>query len=179
MDKRLRQSGLKFVDVARVKVTPGPGGDGCVSFRREKYIPYGGPDGGDGGNGGDIIVKSGLNFSSLKHLKTNFTAQAGEKGHGKMKTGKNAKHMIIHVPVGTVVKIRPLEKEGEENQKKKKKQTVSRLWLREDSKKWEVLADFTKDNLEVTIANGGKGGKGLEIAIISHHHGHNQSFFFF
>jgi len=73
---------------------------GCCSMRREKYIPFGGPDGGDGGKGGDIIIKADERLSSLRHLKTSYHAQSGGPGQGKAKTGKKGEHMVIPVPVG-------------------------------------------------------------------------------
>ncbi len=124
-----------FVDRVVVSFIAGKGGDGCVSFRREKFIPKGGPDGGDGGKGGDIILKSVSNNNSLIdfRFKNIIKAKNGENGKGSNKTGKNGKDVILEVPAGTVIKSFP-----EEN----------------------ILFDFDKSGIEFVIAKGGKGGKG-------------------
>lgn len=96
---------MKFVDEATIKVIAGKGGDGCLSFRREKYIPYGGPDGGDGGDGGSVYFKADLNINTLvdfRYTRT-FRAEDGDKGSGSQCTGKSAEDLVIPVPVGTLV----------------------------------------------------------------------------
>jgi len=95
-----------FVDYAKIYVQAGNGGNGCVSFRREKYIPKGGPDGGDGGNGGNIIVLGESNLSTLQDIKyhKSYKAKNGSPGQGANKKGKNGKNIIIKVPIGTVIK---------------------------------------------------------------------------
>ncbi len=96
---------MKFVDEASIRVEAGDGGNGCVSFRREKYIPYGGPDGGDGGDGGDVYLEaeSGLNtLVDFRHQRS-FRAQRGENGRGSNCTGKRGEDRVVRVPVGTLV----------------------------------------------------------------------------
>ena len=96
---------MKFVDEATIDIKAGKGGDGCVSFRREKYIPLGGPDGGDGGNGGNIflITDTGLNTLADFRFQRSFKAKNGQSGMGRERTGKSADDLYIRVPVGTVV----------------------------------------------------------------------------
>lgn len=126
---------MKFVDIAHFNIKSGNGGNGAVSFRRELYVPNGGPNGGDGGNGGDIIFIADEGKSSLLDLKLQkfYAAQDGFKGDIKNMHGKNGKHTFIKVPVGTVL-------------------------FNADNNK--VLADFIAHNQFETIAKGGKGGKG-------------------
>ncbi|MFH1613105.1 MAG: GTPase ObgE [bacterium] len=124
-----------FLDKTKILVVSGHGGNGCISFRREKYIPYGGPNGGDGGKGGNIILKSESNIGSLRdfiHKKT-FRAQKGQNGQGQNKHGKNGEDLIINIPLGTIVK---------------------------NSTTNEIIADFVKPNQEVIICKSGIGGKG-------------------
>lgn len=96
---------MKFVDEAPINVRAGNGGRGCLSFRREKYIPKGGPDGGDGGDGGSVILEADVNLNTLVDYRyqRNFHAQNGESGQGKMRTGKKGEDLILKVPVGTTV----------------------------------------------------------------------------
>ena len=96
---------MKFVDEVTIEVTAGKGGDGCMSFRREKYIPYGGPNGGDGGDGGSIYLIAEQNLTTLVdfRFKRWFRAQAGESGKGSQCTGKSGQDLYIKVPVGTLV----------------------------------------------------------------------------
>ena len=96
---------MKFVDSARITVVSGAGGRGCVSFRREKFIPRGGPDGGDGGRGGDIIIAIDHRKRTLYHLrhKTHFQAKNGSPGQGRNKTGRDGSDLVIEVPPGTLV----------------------------------------------------------------------------
>lgn len=96
---------MKFVDEARIKVQAGNGGNGCMSFRREKFIPFGGPDGGDGGDGGSVylVAEENLNTLSDFRLKRHFGAQNGESGRGKNCTGASGVDLFVPVPVGTVV----------------------------------------------------------------------------
>jgi GTP-binding protein len=124
-----------FIDYAEITVQSGQGGSGCVSFRREKFVPKGGPDGGDGGNGGDIIFKADRNLHTLIDFKYKRTYKAGRGEHGKgaNKTGKNANDLIIRVPVGTILKDIGSDKR---------------------------ITDLTKDGKEVVAAKGGRGGKG-------------------
>ncbi len=96
---------MKFVDSAVIKVIAGNGGNGCVSFRREKYIPFGGPDGGDGGDGGNIIAQGSNSLNTLSNFRIvkTFRANNGASGTGKNKRGKSAEDLIIYLPLGTQV----------------------------------------------------------------------------
>lgn len=97
---------MKFVDEATIRIQAGNGGNGCVSFRREKYIEYGGPDGGDGGDGGSVYLIADQNLNTLidfRHAR-NFKAERGQNGMGRNCTGKSGDDLIIPVPVGTIVK---------------------------------------------------------------------------
>ena len=96
---------MKFIDEAIITVQSGDGGKGCVSFRREKFIPRGGPDGGDGGKGGDIILSTTSRKRTLYHFKyqKHFKAENGSHGQGKQKTGKNGRNLTIELPPGTLV----------------------------------------------------------------------------
>ncbi|ACF13153.1 GTP-binding protein Obg/CgtA [Chloroherpeton thalassium ATCC 35110] len=124
-----------FIDSAKIYVKAGDGGKGCVSFRHEKFVPKGGPDGGDGGTGGSIFVKADANLATLLDFRyqRHYKAERGEHGQGSRKTGRSAKDVIIKVPVGTIVK---------------------------DSETGEPLADLVYAGQEVLIAKGGHGGKG-------------------
>src|SRR5437588_5226784 len=124
-----------FVDEATIQVKAGDGGNGVVSFRREKYIPKGGPEGGDGGDGGSVIFIADsskntlLDFASRHHWK----AERGIDGMGKRMAGKNGEDLIVKVPVGTLVY---------------------------DTDHGILLMDLDEPGKEVTIAKGGKGGRG-------------------
>jgi GTP-binding protein len=126
---------MKFLDEAKVYVQSGAGGNGCVSFRREKFIEFGGPNGGDGGKGGDVIVKAvtGLNTLIDYRYQQHFKAQRGGNGMGKDRHGANGKDVVLKVPVGTQV----YEEDGE-----------------------TLLADLTEVGQRVTILTGGNGGFG-------------------
>ena len=126
---------MKFIDEAIITVQSGNGGRGCVSFRREKYVPRGGPDGGDGGKGGDVILKSTSRRRTLYpfQFKRQFKAQDGAHGQGKQKTGRNGSDLIIEIPPGTLVK---------------------------DADTDEILKDFTAAGESYSVVNGGKGGLG-------------------
>lgn len=126
---------MKFVDEARIEVCAGRGGHGCVSFRREKYIPRGGPDGGDGGHGGSIWLEAdpGLNtLVDFRHAR-HFRARNGEGGQGRQRTGKSADDLIIRVPLGTVA--RNVETD-------------------------ELIGDLTEPGQRLLVARGGTGGRG-------------------
>ncbi len=122
-----------FVDTAKVKLEAGKGGDGAVSFRREIYIPKGGPDGGDGGRGGSIIFRADKDTNTLLDFRYNpeLKAEDGKNGSGTRSAGRSGKDLIVEVPIGTVVK-----RDG------------------------KVIADLTKDKEEAVIAKGGSGGFG-------------------
>ncbi len=126
---------MKFVDREKIFVKAGNGGDGCMSFRREKYVPKGGPDGGDGGRGGHVFLKADGQMSTLLDFryKKRYEAERGRHGKGAKKNGKTGKDFMIPVPCGTVVK-------NIENGK--------------------LIADLTKDGETVLVAQGGRGGKG-------------------
>lgn len=124
-----------FVDKAKIYVKGGDGGDGLVAFRREKYVPEGGPAGGDGGDGGDVIfrVDEGLRTLVDFRYQKHFKAQRGEKGRNKSQHGANADDMIVRVPPGTVV-------------------------IDDDTQ--EIIADLTRHGQQVVVAKGGRGGRG-------------------
>ena len=126
---------MKFLDLARVHIRSGAGGAGCISFRREKYIEYGGPDGGDGGRGGDVWAEAveGLNTLIDFRYQQHFFAKNGQPGMGKQRTGKDGADIVLKVPVGTEV-------------------------LDEDEE--TVLADLTGVGERVLLAKGGNGGFG-------------------
>ena len=126
---------MKFIDETMIMVKAGNGGNGCLSFRREKYIPFGGPDGGDGGKGGSILLKAkeGLNTLADFRNKSKFIASNGENGGSKNKKGKAADDLIIELPVGSVV----YDKTNE-----------------------DMICDLEKDGQSVEIAKGGEFGLG-------------------
>jgi GTPase len=126
---------MKFLDQVKIYIKAGNGGDGSPSFRREKFIEYGGPDGGDGGKGGSIILKSEQNLNTLidYRYQQHHKAQRGENGAGQNRTGKSGDDLILKVPLGTQV-------------------------FEEDNK--TLIFDFTKIEEEFVAANGGKGGLG-------------------
>jgi GTP-binding protein len=126
---------MKFVDEARIRVQAGNGGRGCVSFRREKFVPFGGPDGGDGGDGGSITLRSrdGINTLADFRIMRTFRAENGQPGGGKDCTGRGGADTLIEVPVGTVVR---------------------------DSETSEQLGDLASAGMELLVARGGKGGWG-------------------
>ncbi|MBN1281931.1 MAG: GTPase ObgE [Alphaproteobacteria bacterium] len=126
---------MKFLDRAKIFIKAGNGGNGSASFRREKYIEFGGPNGGDGGRGGDIIFRAVPNVNTLidYRFQTNFKAERGENGGGKMCTGASGENLILQVPTGTVILS-----ENEEFE----------------------YADLNQDGLEYRAARGGNGGWG-------------------
>ena len=126
---------MQFVDYAKIHVKAGDGGRGCVSFRREKYIPRGGPNGGDGGRGGHVVIKASGKLNTLldQKYKREYKAGRGQHGMGKKMHGKNAEDLIIHVPVGTVIKEVDQE---------------------------EIMADLDTDGSYYIAARGGRGGLG-------------------
>lgn len=124
-----------LVDEAKIFVASGKGGDGIIAFRREKYVPRGGPAGGDGGRGGDVIFKADANLNTLYYFRkqVHFKAKPGGKGGPSNKAGANADAMIVRVPVGTVIR---------------------------DAETGGLLADLVRPDSEVVVAPGGRGGKG-------------------
>lgn len=126
---------MKFVDVCEVKVQAGRGGNGAVAFRREKFVPFGGPAGGDGGRGGDVVFRTDPGLSTLLDLTYAHTLRAkdGEKGHGSDCYGRGADDLVCRVPVGTQVF---------------------------DAETEELLFDLTDANVDTIVAKGGRGGRG-------------------
>ena len=126
---------MKFLDQAKIYIASGKGGNGCVSFRREKYIEFGGPNGGDGGKGGDIIFVTDQNLNTLIDFRyqQHFKAKKGGDGKGKNKTGANGLDVIIKVPPGTEIY---------------------------NENKSVLIADLVKQDQSLTLAKGGKGGVG-------------------
>jgi GTP-binding protein len=124
-----------FIDRVEIHVKAGNGGNGCVSFRREKHVPRGGPDGGDGGSGGDVILRVNRQMRTLLDLRyrRRYRAGNGHHGRGAKKTGRSGASITIEVPPGTIV---------------------------EDRETDEMLVDLTKPGREFLVARGGKGGKG-------------------
>lgn len=124
-----------FVDIAKIHVESGRGGDGKVSFRKEKYVPAGGPDGGDGGKGGSVILRANISLRTLMDFryKTKYKADDGERGGKKNCTGKDSEDLIIWVPMGTLIK---------------------------DAATGKIIVDLSEDGQEYVIAKGGKGGRG-------------------
>ena len=153
-----------FVDVARVSLKAGKGGDGAVSFRREIYIPKGGPDGGDGGKGGDIIFRADKNTDSLIDFRFTpiLTAEDGCNGSGSRSAGRSGKDLVINVPVGTVVytvsKLEPSETvrdNGSEIASEPRNDGRERSGSRR-----VLIADLIEDGQTAIIARGGSGGFG-------------------
>jgi GTP-binding protein len=126
---------MKFFDEARIEVIAGKGGDGSASFRREKFVPKGGPDGGDGGRGGSIYAVADANLNTLIDYRYTriFRAKGGENGRGRDQNGRGADDVILRVPVGTVIR---------------------------DEETGETLADLAHDGERALLAKGGKGGLG-------------------
>lgn len=126
---------MRFIDEANITLISGKGGDGCVAFRREKFVPFGGPDGGDGGNGGNIYFRATKALNTLMNFrgKKIYKAQHGEDGRGSQCSGKSGEDLILEVPVGTI--IRNLESN-------------------------EVIADLDEDGTQILILQGGMGGLG-------------------
>ncbi len=130
---------MRFVDEATITVKAGKGGHGCISFRREKFVPRGGPDGGDGGNGGNVIVRADARLLSLYdfRLKRHYEAQNGQPGMGSQCHGRKGENLVLHLPEGTLIF--------------------------EQTPEGEVLiADLTDPEAEFVLVHGGRGGKGNE-----------------
>jgi GTPase len=124
-----------FIDEVKIKVTAGNGGNGCLAFRREKYVPRGGPSGGDGGRGGDVVMVANSNYNTLLHFRFNpeHSAERGRHGEGSNRTGREGESVEIPVPVGTIVF---------------------------DADSGEQLFDFTEAGQRFRVAKGGRGGRG-------------------
>jgi GTP-binding protein len=132
---------VKFIDEAIITVRSGDGGNGCLSFRREKYVPLGGPDGGDGGKGGDVTLVSSQDRRTLYpfRFKHEFTAQRGGGGEGRQRTGKSGRDLVIEVPPGTIVR---------------------------DAETGDIIKDFCLPGESFIIARGGRGGKGDRKSVV-------------
>jgi GTP-binding protein len=124
-----------FVDEAVIEAVSGKGGNGCVAFRREKYVPHGGPSGGDGGKGGDVIFAVRYNLRTLYHLRRNpvYRARNGRDGEGSQRFGRNGEDLVIPVPPGTVLR---------------------------DAETGDAIHDFAKDDRDLLFLKGGNGGWG-------------------
>ena len=124
-----------FVDEARIRVKAGDGGNGCMAFRREKFVPRGGPSGGDGGHGGDVIMESSERHNTLVHFRFNpeYKAERGRHGEGSNKTGREGDSIALKVPVGTIVY---------------------------DETTGELVHDFSRPDERIVVARGGRGGRG-------------------
>ncbi len=126
---------MRFIDEAQIKVSGGHGGPGCISFRREKFIPRGGPDGGDGGKGGSVIVEASVQLGTLQdfRFRREYRADNGRHGSGANKAGQDGDDIKIRVPVGTIIR---------------------------DAETGEIIKDFTHDGETWSACHGGRGGKG-------------------
>jgi GTP-binding protein len=133
-----------FIDEVRIRVKAGDGGNGCLAFRREKYVPRGGPSGGDGGRGGDVTLVASEHQNTLLHLRFNpeHTAERGRHGEGSNRSGREGESIEVQVPIGTVVY---------------------------DAESGELLHDFTLDGDRIVIAKGGRGGRGNQHFATSTH----------
>ncbi|MGA3133522.1 MAG: GTPase ObgE [Terracidiphilus sp.] len=133
-----------FIDEAKIRVKAGDGGNGCMAFRREKFVPRGGPSGGDGGRGGDVLMKSSQRHNTLIHFRFNpeHKAQRGEHGMGSNCTGLDGRSITLQVPVGTALY---------------------------DAETGELVHDFREPDEEIVIAKGGRGGRGNQHFATSTH----------
>ena len=133
-----------FIDEAKIRIKAGDGGNGCMAFRREKFVPRGGPSGGDGGHGGDILMTSSLSHNTLVHFRFNpeHKSGRGEHGMGSNMSGSAGEPLVLQVPLGTLVY---------------------------DEDTGELVHDFTRPNQTVVIARGGRGGRGNQHFATSTH----------
>jgi len=133
-----------FIDEARIRIKAGDGGNGCMAFRREKFVPRGGPSGGDGGHGGDILMSSSLSHNTLVHFRFNpeHKSKRGEHGMGSNCSGESAEHLTLKVPVGTLLY---------------------------DDDTGELVHDFARPDETIVIARGGRGGRGNQHFATSTH----------
>jgi GTP-binding protein len=124
-----------FIDEAKIRVKAGDGGNGCMAFRREKFVPRGGPSGGDGGKGGDVVMESSERHNTLVHFRFNpeYKAERGRHGEGANKTGRDGADVVLKVPVGTIVY---------------------------DDETGERVFDFSAPDQRIVIGRGGRGGRG-------------------
>ena len=143
-----------FVDEAKIRVKAGDGGNGCMAFRREKFVPRGGPSGGDGGRGGDVIMESSETHNTLVHFRFNpeYNAERGRHGEGSNKTGREGESIVLKVPIGTIVY---------------------------DDLTGERVHDFSHPDERIVVARGGRGGRGNARFATSTHQApreHEQGF---
>jgi GTP-binding protein len=133
-----------FIDEATIRVKAGDGGNGCMAFRREKFVPRGGPSGGDGGRGGDVIIESSERHNTLVHFRFNpeYLAERGRHGEGSNRTGRDGESVMLKVPVGTIVY---------------------------DQRTGEKLHDFSRADENLVVAHGGRGGRGNQHFATSTH----------
>src|SRR5437762_10771382 len=133
-----------FIDEAKIRVKDGDGGNGCMAFRREKFVPRGGPSGGDGGRGGDVIMESSERHNTLVHCRFNpeYKAERGRHGEGSNRTGQEGHDVILKVPVGTILY---------------------------DADSGERIHDFSRPDERLVIARGGRGGRGNQHFATSTH----------
>jgi GTP-binding protein len=126
---------MRFIDQVEVEIHAGNGGRGCVAFRREAFVPFGGPNGGDGGNGGDVVLVADVNLSTLLDFRyrRSYRARNGSPGEGSQRSGATGEGIRLRVPAGTLVY---------------------------DAENGELLGDLVHDGQELTVARGGKGGRG-------------------
>jgi GTPase len=147
-----------FVDRIKVFAQAGSGGRGCVSFRREKFVPKGGPDGGDGGRGGDVILRADRHVDNLSNLfyEPIIKAKSGGHGQGMKMHGRSAQPKTVKIPVGTIVWKD--EGRGMRDEKKRADKITSSFIVHPSS--FEAVVDLTRDEQEFVLCRGGKGGKG-------------------
>ncbi len=133
-----------FIDEAIIRIKAGGGGNGCMAFRREKFVPRGGPSGGDGGRGGDVIMESSERHNTLVHFRFNpeYTAERGRHGEGSNCTGRDGESVVLKVPVGTIVY---------------------------DNQTGEKIHDFSQADERIIVAHGGRGGRGNQHFATSTH----------
>ncbi len=139
-----------FIDETRIRVKAGGGGNGCVAFRREKFVPRGGPSGGDGGKGGDVVMESSERHNTLVHFRFNpeHKAERGRHGEGSKRTGRDGADVVLKVPVGTIVY---------------------------DDETGERLHDFSHSDERIIVAHGGRGGRGNARFATSTHQAPRES----
>jgi GTP-binding protein len=139
-----------FIDEAKIRVKAGDGGNGCVAFRREKFVPRGGPSGGDGGHGGDVIMESSERHNTLVHFRFNpeYSGERGRHGEGAKKTGREGQDIVLKVPVGTILY---------------------------DAETGERVHDFSQPDERIVIAHGGRGGRGNARFATSTHQAPRES----
>ncbi len=161
-----------FVDRIKIFAQAGNGGRGCVSFRREKFVPKGGPDGGDGGRGGDVILRADRHVDNLTNLfyEPIIKAKSGGHGMGKKMYGRSAQPKVVKVPVGTIVYRAGAEEEGKRQTSNVQHSTANQIADKSEIQSepdWhspkseiDVVVDLTRDGQEFVLCRGGAGGKG-------------------